>query len=339
VKAARVVLIGPECTGKTWLAGKLAARYGVPWSPEHAREYVERHGEALTYADVEPIGRGQRAGEDAAIESATAAGAPLVVLDTDLVSTMVYSRHYYGDCPRWIEADAARRRADLYLLHHVDVPWVADGNQREQPERRGELFALFRATLAGLGARVADVVGSWDERRQRALGAIDALLAGGAGVVREVEELLDGAWPGAATDGVAAIGDGQLRLAAAVLMVSVVRADREGPADERRALERAVSRALDLPEEVAAIVARCAEDALDRGVRFPVVLARLARECSPAQKRMLVESLWRIAFADAELAGHEEYLVRKIAGVLGLSTADLVETKVRARESFLREDL
>ena len=57
------------------------------------------------------------------------------------------------------------------------------------------------------------------------------------------------------------------------------------------------------------------------------------------QKRQLVESLWRIAFADAELATHEEYLVRKIAGQLGLSTADLVETKIRAREDFLKEEL
>jgi len=83
---------------------------------------------------------------------------------------------------------------------------------------------------------------------------------------------------------------------------------------------------------------RAAEEALELGVRFPAVLERLSRECSIDQKRGLVESLWRIAFADAELAGHEEYLVRKIAGQLGLTTADLVETKVRAREDFLREE-
>ena len=151
MRPARVVLIGPECTGKTWLAGELAARYGVPAAPEHAREYAERRGAALTYADVDPISRGQQAGEDAAIARAEAAGAPLVVLDTDLVSTMVYSRHYYGDCPPGIEEAARRRLGDLYLLHHVDVEWVPDGHQREQPERREELFARFRDTLAGLG--------------------------------------------------------------------------------------------------------------------------------------------------------------------------------------------
>jgi nicotinamide riboside kinase len=100
-----------------------------------------------------------------------------VVLDTDLVSTMVYSRHYYGDCPRWVEEDAARRLGDLYLLHHVDVAWVADGRQREQPERREELFERFRATLQGLGAPVSDVAGPWDARREGAVRAVDPLLA------------------------------------------------------------------------------------------------------------------------------------------------------------------
>jgi HTH-type transcriptional regulator, transcriptional repressor of NAD biosynthesis genes len=175
VKAARVVLIGPESTGKTWLAGDLAALYGAPWSREYAREYVQRHGASLEYADVEPIGRGQKALEDAAVAAAAAEGAPLVLHDTDLLSTAVYSRHYYGDCPRWIEDEAARRLAPLYLLHHVDVPWVAEGHQREQPERRAELFERFRAALEAAKARVVDVRGGWDERRRQALHAIGAL--------------------------------------------------------------------------------------------------------------------------------------------------------------------
>jgi NadR type nicotinamide-nucleotide adenylyltransferase len=176
VRPLRVVVIGPECTGKTTLAGDLAARYRVPWAPEHARAYVDRHGRALTYADVDPIGRGQKEGEDATVERAVALGTPLVVLDTDLVSTMVYSHHYYGDCPRWIVRDARRRRGDLYLLHDVDVEWVAEGHQREQPERRYELYERFRAALAALGARAADVRGPWEERRRRAVEAVDRLL-------------------------------------------------------------------------------------------------------------------------------------------------------------------
>ncbi len=172
----RVVLIGPESTGKTRLASALATRYGVSWSPEYAREYVAGKGGPLDYSDVEAIGRGQRAGEDAILARAARLGMPLVVLDTDLVSTSVYSRHYYGDCPEWIERDARERLGNLYLLHHIDVDWVADGAQREQPERREELLERFRATLDRLGGQVSQLQGSWDERTQHAIECVDRLL-------------------------------------------------------------------------------------------------------------------------------------------------------------------
>ena len=173
----RVVLLGPESTGKTRLAGDLAERYGVPWSPEYARAYVEIGNEPLVFADVDAIGQGQKAGEDAAVAEAERMGVPLVILDTDLVSTVVYSRHYYGDCPEWIEQEAERRLGDLYLLHHVDVAWVADSSQREQPERRQELFDRFRATLDQLGAEVDEVRGTWPERTRHAVESVDRLLA------------------------------------------------------------------------------------------------------------------------------------------------------------------
>ena len=173
----RVVLIGPESTGKTRLASDLAVHYDVPWSPEYAREYVEGRKGPVEYSDVEVIGRGQKAVEDEARGRAARLGRPLVVLDTDLVSTAVYSRHYYGDCPEWIEREAGERLADLYLLLHVDVGWVADGSQREQPERREELFQRFRGTLQELGARVDEVRGTWREREQHAIERVDRLLS------------------------------------------------------------------------------------------------------------------------------------------------------------------
>ena len=141
------------------------------------------------------------------------------------------------------------------------------------------------------------------------------------------------------TEGSATISQRRLQLASAVLMVSVVRADLESRQEEHHALQRAVGRALDLHEEAAALVVRVAEEALAQGISFGALLQQIESECSLDQKRQLVESLWRIAFADAELAGHEEYLVRKVANKIGLSTADLVETKVRAREDFLRDGL
>ena len=169
---ATVVVIGPECTGKTTLARELAEHVGVAWVPEFARAFVDRARRPVRFDDVDAIGRGQQAAED----EARRRDPRLLVLDTDLVSTWVYSRHYYGDCPSWIEGAARERRADLYLLLGTDVPWVAEGDQREQPHRREELYALFRQALEQLDASFVEVRGTWAERRAAAIAAVETLL-------------------------------------------------------------------------------------------------------------------------------------------------------------------
>jgi NadR type nicotinamide-nucleotide adenylyltransferase len=163
-----VVLTGSECTGKSTLAAELAHAFDATLSPEFAREYVAGKDAVLDAGDVEPIARGQVAGEDAAVSRAGA----VVVKDTDLVSTVVYARHYYGQCPAWIETAAATRRGDLYLLLHPDVPWVADGPFRDRPDSRELLHGLFRSELSSIGAPVVDITGTWDARLARALSAV-----------------------------------------------------------------------------------------------------------------------------------------------------------------------
>jgi nicotinamide riboside kinase len=155
------------------MALELADRLGAPCSPEFAREYLDRKAAPLVEDDVEPIARGQVAGEDAAL--ARAAGA--VVKDTDLISTVVYAHYYYGACPAWVERTAAARLADLYLLQHPDVPWVEDGLQRDRPAERALLHDLFTKRLFALGARPVDITGDWSTRRAVALDAVSALLA------------------------------------------------------------------------------------------------------------------------------------------------------------------
>ena len=167
-----VVLTGSECTGKTTLARDLARGYGSVASAEYARLYLEVKGPPLTADDVEPIARGQVALEDDAREAARR----VLFKDTDLLSTVVYARHYYGSCPGWIEAACRRRLGQLYLLLHPDVPWVADGGQRDRPGAREELHGLFRQALVDHGARFVDVKGSWSERRVSATAAVDRLL-------------------------------------------------------------------------------------------------------------------------------------------------------------------
>jgi NadR type nicotinamide-nucleotide adenylyltransferase len=175
-----VVVTGSECTGKTTLAANLSAEFDAWSSPEFARSYVDAKRALLNASDVEPIAAGQLAVERAAEFNAAARHARLVVRDTDLVSTTVYARHYYGSCPGWIEAAARRRVGDLYLLLCPDVAWVPDGLQRDLSDEaeRLAMHARFRDALASVGARVVEIRGSWADRRRQALAAVAAAVAG-----------------------------------------------------------------------------------------------------------------------------------------------------------------
>lgn len=159
----RVCLTGPECTGKTVLAQRLADWLHTGWVPEASRIYAERKAAPLTSADVGPIAQEHITLADAGALRARARGAGVLVLDTDLLSTVVYARHYYGAAPRWVERAERERRADLYLLCDVDVPWIADG-VRDRPERREEMFALFERALVRRRARCVRVRGGWEAR-------------------------------------------------------------------------------------------------------------------------------------------------------------------------------
>ena len=167
----RVVLTGPESTGKTTLVAELAIHYGTVCSAEFSRTYLDRKQAPLDDTDVEPIARGQITNEDDAALRASG----LLILDTDLVSTVVYSRYYYGRCPEWIAEAARDRLAQLYLLLQPDVPWVPDGEQRDRPAAREEMHRLFRYALQAFGARHVEIGGSWSERRLRAIASIDAM--------------------------------------------------------------------------------------------------------------------------------------------------------------------
>lgn len=166
----RVVLTGSESTGKTALATRLAEHYRAPLVPEFVRGYFERKGSALELGDHGPIARGQMALED----EASASGAPLIVQDTDLLSTVVYCEHYFGRCPEWIVEAAAARRPDLYLLCATDVAWVADG-VRDRGHMREEMQRLFHGAVLASGAPSVTIYGDWPERLERAIDAIDRL--------------------------------------------------------------------------------------------------------------------------------------------------------------------
>lgn len=162
----RICLIGPESTGKTELAQRIARELGVEWSPEYAREYAEARNNELSAGDVEPIARGQVVNEDRV-------SGELVILDTDLISTVVYARHYYGACPEWIESSARERRADLYLLLDTDIPWTADPARDAGDDAREDLFDAFRAALDEFETRWEIVSGDFEERWEKVRSHVD----------------------------------------------------------------------------------------------------------------------------------------------------------------------
>ena len=167
----RVVLTGGESTGKTTLARNLAARWQTAWAAEAAREVALARRGVFGPEDVPVIARRHVELADEAARAAEDAGRPLVFLDQDLISTVVYARHYYGECPPWIERLAAERRGDLYLLCAPDLPWESDG-VRDRPAAREAIHGLFVEALAAAGARAVDVSGSGAAREARAVEAV-----------------------------------------------------------------------------------------------------------------------------------------------------------------------
>jgi NadR type nicotinamide-nucleotide adenylyltransferase len=146
------------------------------WVPEWARGHLDPAGGVCTPEDFPRIALGQAASEDALALQAER----VLILDTDTLTTTIWSEVYLGGCAGWIRDLARARRHDLYLLCDVDVPWVADG-QRDMPHRRGEFHARFQAALAADARPVVAISGDWGSRFTTAVAAIDRLLGPLAG--------------------------------------------------------------------------------------------------------------------------------------------------------------
>ncbi len=176
----RVVIFGPESTGKSTLAERLAERFAAPWSPEFVREFWDAHGGVITAADLHAIARGQRAAEDAAQARAVADGARVVFHDTDLLTCMIWDDLLFpGSCPEWlrVEADIQACATDLYLFCDTDLPWTPDP-QRCFPDEAGREMCrrFFLEKLEATGARWTRIHGSDAAREARASAAVELLL-------------------------------------------------------------------------------------------------------------------------------------------------------------------
>ncbi|HDZ05219.1 hypothetical protein LCGC14_0082860 [marine sediment metagenome] len=172
----RVVLFGPESTGKTTLSEQLARHYHTVWVPEYARDYLQDkwNNERKTCEphDLLPIAEGQMKLENKLAKKAT----DILICDTDLLETKVYSEAYYvGDCDPVLEKYALENSYDLYLLTYIDIPWEAD-DLRDKPNEREEMFNYFKDTLEKYGKNFITLKGSKKQRLAKAINHIDTLL-------------------------------------------------------------------------------------------------------------------------------------------------------------------
>ena len=172
----KVVLFGPESTGKTTLSEQLARHYHTVWVPEYAREYLQNKWndkrKTCEPHDLLPIAEGQMQLENSLAQKAT----NVLICDTDLLETKVYSEAYYvGHCDPVLEKYAVQNTYDLYLLTNIDVPWVGD-DLRDKPTERERMFTYFKDTLEKYNRNFITLTGDKKTRLKTAVEHIDQLI-------------------------------------------------------------------------------------------------------------------------------------------------------------------
>ncbi len=187
----KIVVIGPESTGKSTLCEQLAEHYKTTWCPEYAREYLLTHGTRYGYEDLLIIARGQIISENKYLKAfannlpdkekaqpASPAGRhPTLFIDTDMYVMKVWCEYVYGKCHPYILEQIQKRKYDLYLLCNVDLPWVKD-ELREYPdlETREKLFQIYKNIMQEQAVPWAVISGNYEERLQKAIEASDKIV-------------------------------------------------------------------------------------------------------------------------------------------------------------------
>lgn len=167
----KIVLTGPESSGKTTLAKALAEHYQTVWVPEYARTYLENLDRDYEEADLLKIAKGQLQLEEQMIPQAN----KLLFCDTSQLVLKVWSEVKYGTCHPWILEQLKQRTYDCYILCGIDIPWEYDP-QREHPKYRQELYAQYQKNVNDLNLPYIEVAGTPSHRTQMAIKRIDQLL-------------------------------------------------------------------------------------------------------------------------------------------------------------------
>jgi len=158
----KIVVIGPESTGKSTLCEQLAEHYKTEWVPEFARKYLLDLGRPYNYDDLLIIARGQLEQEDRICASLKSS---LLFIDTDMYVMKVWCEFVFGKCHSFILNEIVNRKYDAYLLCKTDLPWVAD-ELREYPdlESRERLYHMYRDLMINQHTAWAEIRGDYHQR-------------------------------------------------------------------------------------------------------------------------------------------------------------------------------
>lgn len=171
----KIVVIGPESTGKSTLCQQLADHFHTSWVPEYAREHLLQHGKKYVYDDLLTIAKAQIALEEKYLAEATA---NCIFIDTDMYVMKIWCEFVFGQCHPWILDTIAQRHYDLYLLCNTDLPWVKD-ELREYPdlESRQELFHLYKDCMINQHVPWVEIAGNDATRLQTAINAVKKMVS------------------------------------------------------------------------------------------------------------------------------------------------------------------
>jgi hypothetical protein len=181
----KIVIIGPESTGKSTLCEQLAQHYETRWCPEYARAWLLQNGTSYTFENLLTIAEGQLSLEDEYTEKLEHESLPLLesggkiplFIDTDMYVMKVWCEYVFGKCHRFVLDNILKRKYDLYLLCNIDLPWAKD-ELREYPDldTRKTLFRMYKDLLVNQSTPWALIQGNGNERLESAIRAIDQVL-------------------------------------------------------------------------------------------------------------------------------------------------------------------
>ena len=179
----KIVIIGPESTGKSILCEQLAQHYNTLWCPEFAREYLLTNGTEYTYDDLLNIARGQISLEEEfeSLVNSRVSGVSdsrFLFIDTDMYVMKVWCEFVFSKCHPYILDQIAERKYDLYLLCNVDLPWIKDPlREYADLETRQRLYHIYKDLMINQQVPWVEINGGEDNRLNKSIAAIDHLFS------------------------------------------------------------------------------------------------------------------------------------------------------------------